>query len=209
MASSELGHYVRFNEALLGEDDFADAGMCRRAVGNLDHLADQLSQVRVAALFPSGDYAAPYEASPVIATFYEVWRSNSFDLHVKGDGSSYRCRIRLRVTSAHASHAAAFRAALSWEGGPHLAEVLRNEENVESVAVTSASVSWQEPTSLVYLDPERVRQAREDLASIDSVGGEERTGTRLRACLVVFGSVANVAAQARLHGATVAEFYEP
>ena len=209
MASSELGHYVRFGESLIGEDDFADAGMCRRALGNLDHLADQFAQVRVASLFPSGDYASPYEASPSTGTFYEVWRSNSFDLHVKADGSSYPCRVRLRVTSNHASYAATFRAVLSWEGANHRAEALRNDDNVESVSTTSATVSWKQPAGLIYLDDDRVERAREDIAAIESVGGEERTGTRLRACLVVFGSIANAAAQARLHGALVHEFFEP
>lgn len=211
MGSSLLGHYVRFEEARLAFGDFVDTGIARRALNNLNHLADQRGQILVnwaGAPASYGDgFVGAYATSVAASTYYEIWRSTTFDLSVREDGSSYRCRTRANVTSNTGLYAAAFRTVLSWIGQDDAVERERNLQNVGEVAVTSASYSWEQPNDLLYLTADQVRRARAAASVINSVGGAEVSGIRLRARVSVHASVVNVAATARIKGLHLAEFY--
>jgi hypothetical protein len=213
VGTSILGHYARFSEALIDTVEFADAGLCRRGLNNLNHLADQRGQTLVnwtGQNYYGTQYVTTYEASPVVDTYYEMWRSTTFDISVREDGESYRCRTRLLVTSNHATYAANVAAVLSWDGANDAAELARDLTNVTDVTVQSASYAWTAeaaPDNLVYLTADQVARARASAPVINAVGGAALSGVCLRARLVVYANIANVAASARLQGVQLVEFY--
>lgn len=209
MATSELGHYVRFGEAQLAAGDFCDTGLLRRAIGNIDHLADQYAQPRVKWV---GHSQTSYSPDVTIETFtyHEVWRSTRFDLHVQEDGSTYRCLARIRHGSNNATHGAQFKAVLAWPGAsaPELAI-----DDINAVATVGYSASttlgWTTFSTLIYLDAPRVGLASGRVSVIDSVGGRERSAVHVQAQLYVFGRVQNVLATPQIGGVELSEYLPP
>lgn|SRR5574341_1402335 len=212
MSSSELGHYVRFDEALVegsgGTNDFVDTALHRRALGNLDHLADQYCQILVNWPAPAGNYFTIDTASIANDTYYRMWTSAAFDMAVRSDGESYRCRCRLRLSSNSALVSATFRAVIAQEGASE-PELYEAGANVATFVVTSATSSWQSAASLLYLDGARVARARRQIAQIDSIGGAPINATWLRAQLVVYGQRDTASAEPRLYGAHLAQYLPP
>ncbi len=205
MATSQLGHYVRFTESALDALDPADTGMARRACGNANHLADQYAQRRIA--WVGGPFVTVGD-EPVPGQWYRLWTSHPFDLHVLPEGESYRCRLRLRVTSGDASDPATFRAVLSARGGG-LAEAYRDGANVTDVTVTQATYTWEDPPELVYLDARLVAAAQESVSTVDSIGGEPRAPLWLRAQLSVWVEISDSASIAGLGGVQLDEYVIP
>jgi hypothetical protein len=227
MASSELGHYVRFDEALLegsgSANDPFDTGLARRAPGNLDHLADQYAQHLVNWTSPTtSDYFTIDADTIADDTYYALWKSAPFDMalahFLNADGvpelQTYRCRCRLRVGSNSGGTAARFKAVLAQQGAgePELLEgehLTPGPNATNQISVTTATSSWQAASGLIYLDETRVRRASADVATVDSIGGAPITVRWLRAQLVVFGQRDTSSASPRLFGVHLSQFYEP
>lgn len=214
MATSELGYYARFSESLIDAEDFVDTGMARRALNNLDHLADQRGQVLVnwcPTGTAAGDYLTVYESSPAAETYYEIWRSSSFDLSVKPDGSSYSVRLRSYFTSNSGTYGVTLKYALvaaDLDADRAAAERERGDANVGSNSRTSATYAWATPSSLLYMDADRVARARGTVSTINAVGGPAFPATVVRARIVVWANAAS-GATARLAGFYAAEYLAP
>ena len=207
MATSELGHYVRHTETALDALDPADTGMLVRAIGNLDHLADQYAQRRVASV----QFGTPFVTvadEPVSGTYYRLWTSTPFDLHVTQSGESYPCRVRLNVTSGHATNAASFYAVLAPRGLAET-EAYRGDVNVATVSVARTTYAWEQPNALIYLDDSLVRLASESVSTIDSIGGSEVSARWLRVQLTVWVDVEVPASVAGLGGVELDEYLDP
>lgn len=207
MATTTLQRYVRFGESTIDALDPMDAGLCGRALSNLNHLADQYAQRRVAWVLPAGSTLSP-SPTPAVDVWGLVWVSAPFDLHVRADGESYRLRARIRGDSNSGSWAATFRVVVA----PYEEVVSQRDvagANVGDVTFTSASTAWDAPSALLYLDAARVERARGAAPALDSIGGTTREAPWLRCVAAVFGRVNNAGATARLTGLLVDEYMEP
>jgi hypothetical protein len=205
MSTSEFGHYVRHTESALDSLDPLDTGMMRRGAGNVNHLSDQFAQRRI------GWSSDPFETvadEPVPGEWYRVWTSHPFDLHVMPNGESYRCRVRLRISSGSASDKATFRAVISPRGAG-LAELYRGDVNVYEAIVTQTAYTWEQAGDLLYLDAPLVARVTDDVATIDAIGGATATARWIRPQLSVWVDVADGAVVAGLGGVELDEYMEP
>lgn len=214
MASSELGHYVRFGESLMNADEGVDTGMMRRAVGNTNHVADQYAQTR--CRWTLGSHQTPLGwpvdvGSPAVDTYYPIWSGVPLDHHVrlsKGALETYRMRVRLRIDSNSGTDQAVFRAVLAFPGQA-VAEREINGPNVAQFAVTSTTTAWVDGASLIYLDEYRVRAFRALASTLNSVGGGNVSAPWLRLQLTVFGKTISGGGAPRLHGVELTEYVHP
>lgn len=215
MPSSKLGHYVNFSPAQVGTIAPVDSGMSQRAIGNLNHLADQFAQRRIGWVSPDpNQYFAvgdDYEVVTV-AGFQRLWTSTPFDLHIRGDGESYRCRLRWRLYgNAYGlpSNKAKFRAVIG-PAGDSESELFAGGPNTAFHEVDSLNEweGWVEHGELLYLDSARVRRWRKSVAAINEPGGREATAIWLRCELSVWCWAADVGA-GRLSGLQLDEYFAP
>lgn len=208
MATSVLGHYVRFGESAIDEIDPVDSGMAGRALGNLNHIADQYAQRRIAWVSVDGDTLDTDPNDIVADTPWRLYTSGEFDVHVHQTGESYRFRLRLRVQSGDASDEATFSAVLA-PVGESLVELHRAGPNVADIAVIGASFTWEDAAALLYLDAERVTAASRSVATINEAGGDPVAGQWLRVQLTVWVSVEDTTSVASLGGVQLDEYVEP
>lgn len=207
MATSTLGHYVRFGETSIDSLDPVDSGLCDRALGNANHIADQYAQRRIGwVLYGGGHFTHSKDGVPP-GTYSPVWSSTPFDLHLREDLTSYPCRVRMRVSSGHATASATFRATLAKVGETE-GESYEGGVNVAEITVAQVNATWKDAPNLIYLDAPRVIRARAAAPSINSVGGVVVTGTWLRAQLVVWAAQ-EAGAEARLSGLELDEYMPP
>lgn len=209
MSTSELGHYVRFGETAIDSLDPVDTGMARRAIGNLSHIADQYAQRRIAWV-SHGSTLDTIVDTTVAGTFWRLWTSHPFDLHVQANHESYRCRVRLRVSSGSASNKATFRAVLApYEEREAEAGLYGTRVNATEIEVTQTAYTWEDGAALIYLDAPLVGRASERATTIDSIGGEATRVQWLRAHLSVWVDVAATASIASLGGVQLDEYVAP
>jgi hypothetical protein len=210
MATSTLEHYVRFGETSIDSLDPVDSGLSDRALGNLNHVADQYAQRRIGWVLWGSNYFTHDADITVPANEYSrVWTSTPFDLHVRPDSTTYSCRVRLRVSSNHATATATFRATLAARGDTE-GESYRAGVNVAEIQVTQTGYTWEQGASLIYLDTPRMRRAQtiEPAPVKNTVSGAVVSGTWLRAQLVVWAAVES-GASPRLSGLELDEFIPP
>ena len=191
MSTSVLGCYVPFAATLIDGLDACDSGTMQRALGNLNHLADQCAQVRVKWVSPNG--TGILATMPELDTFQRMWTSTAFDLHVRGDGTSYPLRVRVLAHSGDASDSATWRVVLS-PLGESADELHSGDVNVAEVSDASASFTWLQGASLVYLDAPRVRRARARVPAINEASGAAASATWLRVQASVWGAPTDDAA---------------
>lgn len=202
MATSTLGHYVRFGETAFNGLDPMDSGMSGRALGNLNHIADQYAQRRIA--WVSHGSTLTFAETTDDDDWGLIWSSTPFDLHVRDDGTSYRCRLRMRASS---DALMGFRVALS-AAGEGAAEVWTAEtSNVASISVNGAA-AWYAASGLLYLDNSRVRRATQSVNTIDSIGGSAIAVRWLRAQLTVWAK-SDGSSTPQLSGIELDEYYSP
>jgi len=219
MSTSDDGVYTRFDESLLDDADFCDAGMLNRAIGNLNHLADQVSQNRVKWILGAGvgAYEVDSTLTPGTDSYFSdegpinmLWRSGPFDLHMRQSGETNRCRVRVHFESEDATHTATLRATLAPLG---FAEIgigdVTGVNTVQSDARAATTPTWFDMANLIYLDREWVRRARESVSSVDTIGGEDVLVTWMRVELVIASSISNASAVAKLSGCELTEYLEP
>lgn len=213
MPSSTLGHYVRFRPSDINARDPVDSGMASRALGNLNHLADQYAQVRIKWVAPAGDSLATSANEPTLASGHQrLWTSTPFDLHVRPDGESYRLRLRwlLRGDTAFGSTEDAHFIAALGPAGDSLSEAFAGGPNVAEHSLTSASLTWVDHGDLLYLDADRVRRCRQIVPAINEVGGAERNALWLRCELSVWCRVEDLVSDVgALGGLELTEYYAP
>ncbi|MGE0400848.1 MAG: hypothetical protein AB7T06_29325, partial [Kofleriaceae bacterium] len=120
MGTSTKGYYARFPEAQGDANDDVDTEIFRDIVDNLNHLGDQYAQTLVNWAPQSGKYMGiDATITPAIDTYYRLWRSGPFDLHVRvidGEVRSYPLYCRLYITGNSGSFQAAFAAVVATEG---------------------------------------------------------------------------------------------
>lgn len=210
MATSELGHYVRFDESEFAHRSPVDTGMSRRAIGNLDHLADQKSRILVN--WPghsSGYYGRDASSGYASDEWNFLWRSNYFDLHVQPERDTYRVRCAVRISSNHATDQAQFRFGIIPAGNDERSEVLANSTNITTANVTATTYSWADGNELVYLNERQVAQATRRISTVDSIGGAEVSVPWLRVGFVVWGKTVSALGEARVAGAFAMEYLNP
>ncbi len=211
MATSELGHYVRFDETEFAHRSPMDSGMCRRALGNLDHLADQKSRILVN--WPgqgSGYFGRDTSSGFDVDEWNVLWRSTLFDLHLHAEGDTYRVRTAVRVTGNDASNQANFRFGLIPQGSDERAEILAGGANITTADVTQTTYTWEDGAALLYLDERRANQASRRIATVDSIGGAERNVVMLRCYLAVYGKrLSGASGEPRVAGAFAIEYLTP
>lgn len=201
MATSEKGHYVRFDEALIDAQDFVDTGIARRALSNLDHLADQYAQTLCRwvsydldqALTPTGAF---HDDAPDVIdadTWYRLWTSPAFDLPIrKSLHETYRCRLQMRTGVGGAPESTGttrFLASLAPLGMTPVEHVSpgANVADATLTGLPSPNHDWRAASSLIYLDDAQMRRASRAVSAIDAVGGVAVSATWLRVQLVVYG----------------------
>jgi len=222
MPTSDDACYVRFDGSLLDDGDFCDAGLLNRALGNLNHLADQASQNRIKWVVPSAAQDKGRQVDPdltrVAGSYFAAsgagicvnWRSPEFDLHVRETGNTYGCRVRLFTKSSHASYFSTFAVALVPKRSTVAEEIVADGVNVATGSPQAATAYWWEDLSpLIYLDASMAGWARESVSTVDTIGGEERGASWLRVSLAVVSKVSNVGAAALLGGVELTEYLEP
>lgn len=222
MATSEKGHYVRLDEALVEAQDFVDAGIHRRAISNLDHLADQYAQALIKWVAPStfplgfqpfGEDPEPEELDHDV--FHRIWTSWAFDLPVrKSTGEAYRCRLRARIKAgptAGTSDFATFRFVLAPFGFSE-SELFTTGANVKEMSIFGGTAAqWQGTNdgSLIYLDASLTARARATVASLNTIGGNQIDAVWLRAQLVCFSMASAVTVYPELTGVDLSAYLHP
>lgn len=210
MATSTLGYYARFSEAAINGLDFVDSGMAQRALGNLNHLADQYAQVRCEWVAPTGNAGIVADGDTLaLGAYQRLWTTPPFDLHVRGEFSTYRLRVSLRVHSGDATDAATFRVVLA-PVGEGADELFSGDDNVAEETVAGASFAWVRHADLLFLDAARVRRATRSVAAINEVGGATATAKWLRVEASVWVSPDDdIASVPALGGVELEEYYGP
>lgn len=214
MATSRLGHYVRFGESTIDALDPFDSETSGDILGNLNHLADQYAQVRIAWALPTGGTSYAVAAGVAEVDGYQrLWTSTPFDMHVRASGESYKCRLRVRVAAnitGVGSAPASFRFALSAPGeADDELNSAGNNRAVESVS-TAGVAEWRTHSALIWLDAPRVVRATQAVAAIDAVSGETRSARWLRVTLTAWAHVDSIADDtAQLTGLELAEYLAP
>lgn len=216
MSTSSLGHYTRYDESLCRDEDPTDTGLAYRAINNLNHLSDQYAQVRVAWKVKSGAQGLELDPSGdtlSTSTYTYIYRSSAFDMHVRGDGTSYPCVGRIWAHSGDAAYAATFRAGLvpSAPGREYsAAEIEANDVNVSFASVTGTGfTAWTGLNELIYLDSSMVGRSQMLVATVDDIGGATvfvRT-LSVRLFIYVSGDPAHCAPE--LGGVELYEYLEP
>ena len=222
MPTAEDKHYTRFDESLLDDGDFCDTGMLRRCIGNLNHLADQVSQNRIKWVLPAGGspFLIDSDLTASADTYFSdaldgvvfplmLWRSPAFDLHIRESRQSYRCRISLRFHSSHATHKATLRAVLAPVGFAAEQLAVNGVNVVQSTPTESTTLAWENLSTLAYLNEEVVRRATSTVPIRDTVGGAFRNATWIRVELMIAGSIANIAGAPALGGVELTEYLPP
>lgn len=213
MPTSTLGHYVRFRASDINARDPVDSGMAARALGNLNHLADQYAQVRIKWVAPVGRSLQTAAGAETLASGHQrLWTSTPFDLHVRPNGESYRLRLRwlLRGDTAGGSGVDAHFMAAIGPAGDSLSEQFARGPNVAEHALTSASLTWVDHPDLLHLDANLVRRCRQIVPSINEVGGAERNALWLRCELSVWCRVEDLVSDVgALGGLELTEYYAP
>lgn len=215
MPSSTLGHYSRFIASQMGASQPVDSGMANRALGNLNHLADQCAQVRVSWVMPAGLDGPRYnEDGDTVDGFQRLWTSTPFDLHVNDDDTTYPCRLRMRVSSEAqgiGSGPPEFRFVLAPEGASSLAMVVADPDNVAVLIVDNTStMTWYTHGSLLQLDRRKVLEASGAVQTVNAIGDLASLARWLRVELSVWAHVDSTADDfAELGGIDLAEYYAP
>lgn len=208
MATSALGHYVRFGETAIDSLDPCDSGMLQRAIGNLNHVADQCAQVRVAWVGrATGNNYYTYDSggAPAAGVYERIWLSTSFDMHLRSDGRPYQGRVRVRCSSNHATNAVWIRAVLAPQGlveGEHFSA----GTHVAEWNIARSTYSWE--TGTLQMDETVTMRAIHDAPIVDAVGGTVRAGQWLRVQLGIYATHAT-GAEPRVSGVQLAEYLEP
>jgi hypothetical protein len=211
MATSEWFRFVDFSDTQLDSLDPCDTGLLRQVIGNLDHLADQYAQVRVAwelptdapVAFDTSDTESVEEAVP-----YRLWTSCPFDLHVLPDGTTYPCRVSLKITSGSDSDAATFRAVMTRVGAGD-GEHFEDGPNATEIAITHDEITWHLADDLIYLDSRARSRATVRVPTINAPGGTETSALWLRVTLTVWVTVNDSTSIAALRGVELHEYIPP
>lgn len=216
MATSEDGHYVRYQSSLVDADEPTDTGIHRRAMGNLDHVADQFAQTRVRWVSHGNQYyTLDSSLSLTTGEYYLLWRSSFFDLHVAPVGSSGEMRsygLRCSTLAASASGNVTIYTALSLPEDS-LFRITSGESDVGS-SFRGTGYGWADQPNLddgglMYLNDAHIRRARAAAPSVDSVGGRVTAVPWVRVCLSVYGVAASGGGEPRLRGVELTEYLEP
>lgn len=213
MASSELGYIDPIDATELDGDQPAHAGMLRRLIGNINHIADQYAQRRVSWAPIAGIYFEPEVGAASIATgtYYRCWRSTAFDLHVTQASTSYALRCRLHGARSGGAGTVTFRLVVAAEGFGRAWVFDTSNENVSACTTSSATHAWLtlSPATIV-LTPTMIAQARmRNAPALDSVGGDAQSGEWLRCTAEVWASTTSTASVPRASGLVVDEYYAP
>lgn len=218
MSTSENGYIVRLDESLVAGGDFADTGILRSAVSNLNHAADQVAQARVHwtgeeqdtdQYFTWDTYEYPDSPTLVSGTWYPLWVGGPFDLNVREDGTSYAVRVSIRAHSNHASNSANFAIGIVPQGDGDTELLVSGAPNFyKAWTITGTTFSWVDASQTVYLDEAQVARATRGVSTVDSVGGVELEVPWLRCMCWVWGQYTS-SAEARLGGVYAAEFLTP
>ncbi len=215
MSSSERGHFVRTYPTRLAADEPFHAGHARDLVGNVNHLADQYAQRRVAwvALAASHYYEPDIGAASVAANeWYRCWSSTPFDLHVTEAGLSYALRVRVRAARSAGSGTITARAVVAAAGRGRGYYGSLDNTNVAEGASASATHAWltMSPSDgMIYLSESQVAEAAQDVATTDQIPGDTVTAQWLRCTVEVWARTTDTGSIPRISGCQVDEFYAP
>lgn len=228
MATSKHGRYVEMFPDFLGYSEhlspefFVDTSTTQTTLNNLNHIADQFGQVRVAWTASQPHFTGAHVLSGFFSAMsplnehLHVYTTPAFDLHVRSDGSSYPMRVALRMGSNHASLGVGARVALCPVGQSSIATRFGAPAAAPAVTVTGESADWYE-TDLIWLPPDLVQAARRAVQNSDtpsSVADAPINVTLLRVQLTVWVSIAAQSSptpvvQGQLRGLYAAEYIPP
>lgn len=97
MSTSLFEGLVRYQDSAWGDYAPADAAQSRAVLSNVMHSADSCGQVL--ANWRTTDVNAVARVLTQASTWYAVWTSAALPIRVRGDGTSYRLRVRLRAAA--------------------------------------------------------------------------------------------------------------
>jgi len=212
MASSERKRYLRFAHShFLANSAFH--AFSRDLIGNVNHLADQFAQRRLSWVAPtSSDYFEPEigSGSIVADTYYRVWQSLPFDLHVRETGESYALRTRIRGARSTGSGTISFAVAISAEGhGAAYYAGLGNQNVARSITASSTHAWIETASSVVRLTGDQIVQSAQDVQTADAIGGTAVSAQWLRCTAEVWAATSIAASVPRLSGLQIDEYYAP
>lgn len=215
MATSSLGFYTRFTESLADDEDPVDTGYCYYGINNINHLADQRAEHRVNWIIKSGAQGLQLDPDDVLDTTnkFFLYKSGTFDLHLKTSGESYSAGIWLYCHSGSASYQASFYATLAPAGdiAPEraLVEADTGGVNVVTASCTRTTHAWEKTSALAYLNADMVRRATQECTTVDTIGGSTYTVQKLAVRLWVFTSAVSASAAPELGGVRLVEYLPP
>lgn len=216
MATSEDGHYIRYQSSLVDADEPADTGIHHRAAGNLDHLADQYAQTRVRWVSHGAQHYTLDSALTINTTdYFLLWRSTPFDLHVgpMGPGGALQTYgMRCRVLANSSSGNVAIWAAVSLPDDA-LFRITAGEADAGSALVGAGSYAWTtlanlDDGGLLRLAEPQIRRVWDAAPTVDSIGGRVVGVPWIRASISVYGTSVS-GGEPRIRGVELSEYVEP
>ncbi len=218
MATSEYGYRVLIDTAAVGGQTQAlDARTSRIVMSNLNHMADEFAQVRVALSSTkiSSFYAEPYLTSrqPQTPGVPYLITSASFPMNVRVQGQAYKLRVRIGGATANAAATATFYAVLG-QGHRASADVSLASDAVYVTAGTaSTSAAWltgasqgaQAYTTMVEMDAAATALCLAQFPTAEQLGGDPVSVPLTWATLSIFASTTNLSYVPRLYSVYAAE----
>jgi hypothetical protein len=218
VATSEYEYRVLFDTNAVGDATAAlDARTARIILSNLNHLADEFAQARVAM---SGTVAALSGKSgyltsrtPVATNTPYLVVSYTFPLSIRAAGQSYKVRVRVGGATANAAAAATFRLVLSPGFDASAAVSGPTDASYTSGATSSTSAAWLTGASdgtnayatMMELNSAQVDLCMAEFATSVSLGGDPASVNVPWVTLSVFAETTNVTYVPRLYSLLASE----
>ncbi len=218
MATSEYEYRVLIDLATVGGQTHAlDARTSRIVMSNLNHMADEFAQVRVAMSNTkiSSFYADPYLTSqtPAAADVPYLVTSATFPMNVRVQGQAYKLRVRIGGATANAAATATFYAVLG-QGSRAAVGLFEASDSVYVTSGTaSTSAAWltgvsqgtEAYTTMMEMDAAKTSLCLAQFPTNVELGGDPATVAVTWATLTIFASTTNAAYTPRLYGLYAAE----
>ena len=218
MATADFKYRILTDTNAFGDStDALDAFTTRVVMSNLNHTADEFSQVRcaISGTTPSLISKAGYLVSrtpSAVSTPYSI-ASVSFPISVRASGKSYRMRIRLGGATANVAANAIFYAALSAGADAASSLLTASDASFTTALTASTTAAWLTGTSrgtnawttMIELSAAQMAACYVDFPTTVSLGGAPASVRVPWVTLTVFSSTSDILYTPRLYAVYAAE----
>jgi hypothetical protein len=208
MSTSPYAGRIAFDDSLFGEDYPHAAHTARAYIAeNLEHLADEAGQVRVAWRSPAPTTAfLTHETITRIDTPYLIWESDPFPVTLDEDGVPYPLRIDAAGFASQAN-AVTFRVVAAPAGRSLTYARSPTFPQVVDCTTSSTTDGWlTHADNLVQMSSSDAVEGLEEIPTIDAIGGDPVTVAATLATISVWALTSNLSTALRLTGVYAAEY---